>query len=259
MTGKTLAAKAAEPTDAGTTGAAPLVVNALCAGAAQGLLSALQPGFQAQTGAALVARFGAVGALREALLAGEACDLLVVTDAMVLSLAHDGRLQPESRAPLGRVRTGMAVREGDDAPDISTAVGLTRVLRAASGIHYPDPLRATAGVHFADVLRRLGLAEELAPRCHTYPNGATAMRALAASGGPADVGCTQVSEIMFTPGVRLIGSLPPGFELVTAYSAALTQAAAQPELALALIALLAGEQTQALRDRCGFEPGAHGA
>ena len=92
----------------------------LCAGAAQGLVKALQDRFTAETGAALQGRFGAVGAMKEALLAGEPCDLMVVTDAMINALCADGLLRSDARAPLGQVRTGVAVREGSALPDVST-------------------------------------------------------------------------------------------------------------------------------------------
>ena len=45
-----------------------VTLNLLCAGAAQGLVRALEPAFTAATGAVLNARFGAVGAMQEALL-----------------------------------------------------------------------------------------------------------------------------------------------------------------------------------------------
>jgi molybdate transport system substrate-binding protein len=96
------------------------VLHFLSAGAAQGLLKALQPAFEAAHGVTLQGRFGAVGAMKEALLAGEPCDLFVSTDAMVTELSSQGRLDGGTRAALGRVRTGVAVRAGDSRPDVST-------------------------------------------------------------------------------------------------------------------------------------------
>src|SRR3954453_2579628 len=84
-------------------------MNILCAGAAQGLVKALQGVFLELTGATVEGRFGAVGAMKEALLAGEPCDVMVVTEAMISALQAEGRLLPESQAALGRVRTGIAV------------------------------------------------------------------------------------------------------------------------------------------------------
>jgi molybdate transport system substrate-binding protein len=228
-------------------------LNLLCAGAAQGLVKALQPAFAAATGATLNARFGAVGAMKEALLAGEPCDLLVLTDAMVTTLAGEGRVDGSTRAALGRVRTGVALRSGQPAPDVSTPEALKAVLQGASALYFPDPVRATAGIHFANVLRQLGLYDALQPRLRTFPNGATAMRELAACTEQGLVGCTQVTEILYTPGVQLVGLLPPQFELATVYTAAVCTQAAEPALAAQLLAAMAGPDAQSLRAQGGFE------
>lgn len=234
-------------------------LKVLCAGAAQGFVTALEAPFHAQKGARIVARFGAVGALQEALLAGEPCDVLIVTQAMLTALVDSNHLIAGSRTLLGHVRTAMAVCAGESAPDISSASALAATLRAAQGIYFPDPLRATAGRHFADVLRRLGVDEAVASVCHIFPNGATAMRALAASQGPGQLGCTQVSEILTTAGLRLIGALPPGYELVTAYAAATAQTSKQLQLAAEFLALLGSNESRLLRERCGIEIDAGGA
>jgi molybdate transport system substrate-binding protein len=225
----------------------------LSAGAAQGLLKALQPGFESAQGVTLQGRFGAVGAMREALLAGEPCDVFVTTDAMVTELAAQGRLDGSTRAPLGRVRTGVAVRHGEAAPDVSTPDALRAALRAARGIYFPDPVRATAGIHFANVMRQLGVHDELQPRFRTYPNGATAMRELAGAKEPGLIGCTQLTEILYTPGVALVAVLPTQFELATLYTVAVTAGTARAAAAQQLVALMAGEQARALREQGGFE------
>jgi molybdate transport system substrate-binding protein len=227
-------------------------LNLLCAGAVQGLVRLLQPRFSDETGAVLNATFGAVGAMKEALAAGAPCDVMIVTDAMVVELQASGALSLKPPAPLGRVRTGVAVRSGEPPPDIATPAALTASLRAARAVYFPDPQRSTAGIHFASVLERLGLSEELAPRVHTFPNGATAMRELADIGIGA-IGCTQITEIMYTPGITLVGPLPDEFELATVYTAAVALRAAQPVLAQRFIDLLAGPATRLLRAEGGFE------
>ena len=228
-------------------------LHLLCAGAAQGLVQALEADFSADTGAVLHARFGAVGAIQDALLAGEPCDLLVLTASMVAALAASGQVHSGSRTALGRVRTGVAVRSGEPLPDVSTPEALKALLRVSDGIYFPDPVRATAGIHFVKVLRELGVHDELAPRFRTFPNGATSMRELAACTEPRTVGCTQVTEILYTPGVQLAGLLPPQFELATVYTAAVCARARHPALAAALLARMTGPQAGALRQAGGFE------
>lgn len=231
----------------------PGTLHLLSAGAAQGLVVALQGRFEAETGATLKGRFGAVGAMQEALRAGEPCDLVILTDALIATLAGAGELRPETRQPLGRVCTGVAVRDGDRPADVGSAEALKTALLEADAIHFPDPVRATAGIHFASVLRQLGIHDELQSRFRTFPNGATAMRELAASSAARPIGCTQITEILHTQGVRLCGPLPERFELATVYSAAIAVTAAQPGLALRFIALLGAEETQVLRLQVGFE------
>ena len=228
------------------------VVNILCAGAVQGIVKALQARFERETGATLQVRFGAVGAMKEALLAGEPCDVMIVTDAMVVALQSAGDLGVMPRAPLGRVRTGVAVRSGEALPSIATPEQLKAALLAASAVYFPDPQRATAGIHFASVLAQLGIADDLTARSRTFPNGATAMRELAAS-APGAIGCTQITEILYTPGIALVGPLPDAFELATVYTAALAARAAEPMLAQRFIDLLAGPATRAMRAESGFE------
>ena len=106
--------------------------------------------------------------------------------------------------------TGVAVRAGDPAPAVGDAAGLRAALLAADAIYFPDPKLATAGIHFAKVLERLGIGADVAARLQPHPNGATAMRALAQSGAARPIGCTQVTEILSTPGVTLVGPLPEG-------------------------------------------------
>ena len=229
-------------------------LNFLCAGASQGVVKALAPAFEQAHGVTLKGRFGAVGAMKEALLAGEPCDLMIVTDAMVGMLIESGDLRSGTRAPLGRVRTGVAVRRGEPVPPVDTAEALQAALSAADAIYFPDPVRATAGIHFADVMRRLGIYDALVPRFKTYPAGAIAMRELAATTAPRMIGCTQVSEILYTDGVQLAGLLPSEFELATVYTAAVSAKAAQPELAARFVAALTDASSRALRSAGGIDP-----
>jgi molybdate transport system substrate-binding protein len=229
-------------------------LRVLSAGAAQGLVASLAPRFLADTGVALHTTFGAVGAIREKLFAGEPCDVLILTAAMLDELAASGHIVASTCTALGQVRTGIGVRATDALPDIKDRAALERSLRAASDIFLPDPQRATAGIHFQRVLEQLRLFEELAPRLRPHPNGATAMRAMAQSRGSAPIGCTQITEIKFADGVTLVGPLPKEFELATVYSVVVWADARQPALAQRFAGLLSGPESASLRREAGFEP-----
>lgn len=228
-------------------------LHLLSAGAAQGLARAIEERFAAETGAVFSARFGAVGAMQELFRSDDPCDVIVLTAAMIDALGAAGEVRRDSRASLGRVRTGIAVRAHDAAPDIATPDALREALLAADAVYLPDPLKSTAGIHFASVLRELGIHAAVRERLRAFPNGATAMRELAASTGARPIGCTQHTEILYTPGVRLVAPLPKQFELATTYVAAVTARAADAALAARFVEALAGPASKALRTAGGFE------
>jgi molybdate transport system substrate-binding protein len=221
-------------------------------GAAQAVVTGLQQDFESANGCTLAPTFGAVGTMRDKLLAGEPCDLLVLSAALIDQLAAQGHVVPGSARALGPVATGIAVREGTPEAAVGTPEALKATLAAARGLYVPDMTKSSAGIHIAGMLKAFGLAEALAGRIHEFPNGATAMRELSRSEGEGMVGCTQVTEIMYTPGVRLVGELPAAHALNTVYTAAVCTRAQAPALAMKFVEMLAGEGTAALRRRSGF-------
>jgi molybdate transport system substrate-binding protein len=207
----------------------------------------------AETGLEIDGIFGAVGAMKARLLSGEKADAVILTRAAIDELAMSGHIDPASIADLGTVRTAVAVRAGDPLPAIGTADELRHALQAADAIYFPDPKLATAGIHFAKVLGQLGVADELAARLRTFPNGATAMRELAASKDVRPIGCTQVTEIRATPGITLVGNLPKQFELATVYTIAIVKNVIDPEAAHRLAVLLTAPGARDIREQAGFD------
>lgn len=228
-------------------------LNVLSAGASKGLVESLESQFSAETGVAIHGTFRAVGAIKERALAGEPCDVIILTAAMIDELARFGRVFSETVAPLGRVRTAIAVREGDVLPDISSREALRKSMLVSAAIYVPDTERSTAGIHVVKVLHSLGIYEAVTPRLRSYPNGAMAMRELAHSTESPVIGCTQVTEIKYTPGVALVGPLPAEFELATTYSVGVYFKAHQPELARRFVELLSGATAREIRLNGGFE------
>lgn len=227
-------------------------LHVLCAGAAKGLVEALAPALQAATGATLRGEYGPVGAIKDKWMAGAPCDVIVLTAAMLDALALDGRVQADTIAPLGRVHTGIAVRVGEEPPAIADRDALRRSLLAAKGLYLPDPERSTAGVHFMKVLRELGIHDIVASRLRAFESGAAAMRELGRSIEAGLIGCTQITEINYAPGVALVGSLPAEFELATVYSVAAATTALQQGAARRFAQMLAGPDSRELRVKGGF-------
>ncbi|MBR1088677.1 substrate-binding domain-containing protein [Bradyrhizobium manausense] len=227
-------------------------VNILSGGAAQGLVRGLAEAFKAQTGFGIDGEFGAVGVMADKLRANTPADLVILTQTFVARLAAEKLVSPSSIADVGRVETALAVRSRDPRVNAKTDADLRDVLRSADAIYVPDTKASTAGQHVAKVLDHLGIAYEVTSRLKIFPNGATAMRELAASTATRPIGCTQATEIIATDGIVLSGPLPPGSELVTMYTAGVAMQAAHPKEAAALIALLTGAEHGDLRRRVGF-------
>jgi molybdate transport system substrate-binding protein len=230
---------------------APL--HLLSGGAAQGLMRALQQPL-AQRGLQVAGTFGAVGTMRDKLLAGAPCDLLILSESLIQELQQQGHVQGGSARALGRVRTGIAVKAGETHPPVASRADLVALLTAARALYVPHTVQSTAGQHVAKVLRTLGLDQQMAARLREFPNGATAMRELAACDEPGLVGCTQMTEILDTPGVDWVGALPKEFELATVYTAAVCTGAADARSAAACADWLACAETAQARKAAGFDP-----
>lgn len=228
------------------------VVNVLSGGAAAAVVRGVQAQFERETGATLQGTFSAVGEMRDRLLAGSPCDVVILTKPLIAQLVASGHVAAGSERSLGLVRTGVAVRAGAAHPAIGDRAQLAAAFRAAREIYYPDPQKATAGIHFMNVLKALGLDQELAPALRPFPNGATAMAEMAKSSEPAAIGCTQETEINYTQGVELVGSLPKEFELATDYTLGVCTQSRDPGLARRLAELVAGPASEAIRRQGGF-------
>ena len=62
------------------------LIHLLSGGAAQGLVTQLEDRFQAQHQCSISASFGAVGMMKDSLLAGAPCDVLILTEALISQL-----------------------------------------------------------------------------------------------------------------------------------------------------------------------------
>ncbi|APV48691.1 hypothetical protein BWI17_02725 [Betaproteobacteria bacterium GR16-43] len=220
----------------------------LSGGAANGIVARVAKDAGIEVGGT----FGPVGAMRDKLLAGEPCDLVILTHAQIAGLTASGHVEPAAVSDLGTVQTSVAVRTDAPPVDVSTPEGLRAALLAADAIHFPDPLKATAGIHFAQVMDALGISAAVASKLRTHPGGLPAMAAVAASKGNP-IGVTQATEIAVTAGVRLVAPLPAPHGLATVYTVAVNVASGEKQAATEFIARLVGREAAVLRAQMGFE------
>jgi molybdate transport system substrate-binding protein len=223
----------------------------LSGGAAQGLVARITQTFTTQTGWSIEGTFGAVGIMAAKLRDGAPADVMISTAALIDELQRDGLLTAASAA-IGAVETSVAVRADDVSPSIGDEHALRDALLASDAIFAPDIVSSTAGIHVAKVLRQLGIFDSVADRLKVFPNGATAMRELAASNASRPIGCTQSTEIIITKGLKLVGPLPSACALATVYAAAVTARTRDASVAMTLIDILVGRDQLAARQQAGF-------
>ena len=230
-------------------------LNIFCAGAAQAVVTEIAGKFQRDSGNFVAANFGAVGAMKARVVAGEPADVIILTGALIDELIQQGLVVAGSRVDLGKVGTGVAVRAGTPLPDVRDTRVLRGNLLAAKRVLFPDPAVATAGKVVMNALEKMGITEELEPHLHFFPNGYAAMNDLAQSSGLLEMGITQITEIVANKGVTLVGPLPPEVQSIAVYSAGLAASSAHPERAKELIRRLTGFNAQPLLSAAGFEVG----
>jgi molybdate transport system substrate-binding protein len=213
-------------------------IKVLTAGAMKGMVSELGAEFTRETGHTLALTSGTVGQLRDKLLAGEAADVVVMSDTAIDQLIAQGQLARGSRVDIARTGIGVAVREGAPKPDIATTEAFKRALLATTSITYVDPASGgTSGIYFASLLERLGIADAVKGKTVFRPGGGYIAELVAR--GEAEMAVHQISEILPVKGVTLVGPLPRELQKVTVYSAALPVRAAATEPAKAFVEFMA--------------------
>lgn len=226
-------------------------LSILSGGAALGLVDTVRAGFEAETGYRIDGEFGAVGAMKEKLLAGADCDVAILSRKLVDDLVSAGQLQAQSVRDLGVVSTGVSVKAGNPAVPVDSPAAFGQALQDADAIYVPDMQQSTAGIHMKKVFQQLGVLQDIAAKIKEFPNGATAMKTMATAPG-RPLGCTQITEILYSPGVQAVGLLPKGCELDTVYAAAVATNTRQAELARKLIDVLTDSDLDAYKNAHGF-------
>jgi molybdate transport system substrate-binding protein len=225
-------------------------ISVLSAAAVQVPLTELAERFEQTTGNHVRLEFSTGGGVESKVRGGAHPDLVVNAAERLQAMAQGGLVAPGARS-LGIVRMGVAVRKGGKTPDLSSAAAFRASLLAAPSIAYGDPAKgATTGIHFARVLERLGIQDAVRGKSLLAENGIDVMKLVAA--GEAEIGVTQISEILHVKGDTLAGPLPAELQLASNYGVAL--GSATPQAAAARFAdLLVSEEGRAHFRRAGFD------
>lgn len=191
------------------------------------------------------------GAIGKRIAGGEAGDAIVSTTAGVEGLDKGGKIAAGTTRVLASSGMGVAVLKGAPKPDISTPEAFKAALLAAKSVAYSDPAGGGAsGAVFAKVLKDLGIADAVNAKAKLgrgIPNAEFVVK------GESDIAIQQIPELMVTPGVDIVGPLPPSLQSVTGFATAVLAGSKNPEAAKALVEFLASPETLALLKSRGFD------
>ena len=206
--------------------------------------------FTRETGEPVDSFFGPVGALQAKITAGETGDIAILIPPVLETLQQAGTLS--GRWDLGRVGIGVTIKEGAASPDFSTPEAFKQMLLNARSIALTDPgVGGTAGIYLAGLLERMGIAETIKPKVQWQKNGFFTAQAVA--NGEAELGMTQVSEIVAVKGAAIAGPLPEPLQTVTTYCAGVFTAGKAQDKARAFIDRLLSPALEQKWKLAGFD------
>jgi molybdate transport system substrate-binding protein len=210
------------------------------------VLDKVGPEFERQTGHKLnvISGFGPVF-LRQ-INSGEPFDVFVSTPGTMEGLFKEGKLIVDTRTNLVRAGTGVEVRAGEPRPDINSVEAFKQALLNAKSIGY---LRV-GGV--PQLIERLGLTDTLKSKV-TIPDTDVVSELVAK--GELELGVVVVTQILTTPGVELVGPLPPEIQFYTSFVAGVSASSIAPDAARDLIRYLTGPVATPTIKSLGMEPG----
>jgi molybdate transport system substrate-binding protein len=214
----------------------------------------LAAAFATQSGTRVAFSITNAGGVAAKLAANPGADLVMTSSAGIDGLAATGRVIATSKADVGVMRLGIAVREGAAPPDLGTADAVRAALARGTVASIDPHGGGTSGPFIDKLFERLEIAAEVRAKGVLCATGADVVRAVAS--GRATLGVTQAAELIGAPGITFVGLLPDTLQLVTIYSAAIAAGAKLPAAAAAFLAFITGPSgTQRLRQSGWSVPG----
>ncbi len=218
----------------------------LCSNALQSVMVELGPRFEKATGHKLLITYGSTGPLQTDIEKGAAFDVTILGPAAIDALIKQGKLAAASRVELARSGMGVAIRKGAPKPDLGSTEAFKRALLNAKSIAYSEV--GLTGIYLKGLFHRLGIADQLSGKTK-FGRGAEMV-----GKGEAELGLTQISEILPVAGAELAGPLPAEVQSYTVFPAGIAVSAPQPDAAKALLTFLTSPEAARVIRAHGLEP-----
>jgi molybdate transport system substrate-binding protein len=181
--------------------------------------------------------------------AGEPFDVVVLAADAIDKLVAAGFVVAGSKLDLVRSAVAIAVRAGAPRPDIGSEEVLRRAVLAARSLGYST---GPSGTALLKLFERWGIADELRSRIVQALPGVPVGKLVA--DGAVELGFQQLSEMLTQPGIEVIGTMPPGCEIVTIFSGGVCVGSAQPAAVRALLAFMQSPAAADAKRHHGMEP-----
>ena len=217
------------------------------------VLAELTTAFAQSTGHTIaIESVGGVDAAKR-VQAGESFDVVILASDAIDKLIASGSIAQGSRVDLVRSGVAVAVRVGEELPDIASEEAVKRAVLAAKSISYST---GPSGVALAKLFERWSIADDIKGRMVQAPPGVP-VGSLVASGEVA-LGFQQLSELLHVEGITVLGPLPATIQITTIFSAGLPARRDMDKTRTApikaLLDFMASPEADAAKRRQGMEP-----
>jgi molybdate transport system substrate-binding protein len=206
-------------------------------------LEDLGPKFEQSSGHKLAITWGTAAQLKVQIEKGAVFDVAIITDAGADDLVRQNKLA--SRTPLARSGIAVAIKKGAPKPDLHSAEDFKKMLLSAKSIAWVE--QGASGIYLKGVFERLGIAEQIKGKLIAVKAAGEAV-----ANGEAEIGFTQVSEVLPYAGAEVGGMLPPDLQSFTKFSIGPHDKDSKP--AEALVKFLTTQEAAAVIKAKGLEP-----
>ena len=180
--------------------------------------------------------------------AGEAFDGVVLASDAIDKLIAGGFVVAGSRVDLVKSSVAVAVKAGEQLPDISTEAALRAAVEAAPTIGYST---GPSGVALAKLFDRWGLTAQMQSRIVQAPPGVPVGTLLAR--GEVSLGFQQLSELMHLEGITIVGKLPAAVAINTIFSAGICAVSIQSQELARFLAFLESPEVADFKQQHGMQ------
>ncbi len=205
--------------------------------------------FERETGHKVVVEFAVNPTVKKKIESGEAFDVTVLNPPVLDELIKQGLVVANTRAVIGRIGLGAAIRAGAPRPDISTTEAFKRTLLNVKSVAYPGD--GASGKYFVSLIDRMGIASEMKSKMR--PMSGEYNVEVVADGG-VDMVVVVASRIYGVPGVDMLGLIPNELQTWIGFAAAVSARSQKGDVARALVKYMTAPAAAEVLRPIGIQP-----